>query len=53
LDCHAKLGKNISREIILDIVKILFDYRSYEKSELTELIHCFFYYQLEKKLQVE
>lgn len=52
-DCHAKLGKNISRETILGMVIIIFDFRSFEKSELTKFTHSFFCYQLEEQLEVE
>lgn len=53
VDRHAKLGKNISKEIILGMVIIIFDSRSLEKSELTKLTHSFSCYQLEKQLEVE
>lgn len=35
------------------MVLIVFDYRSFEKSELRKLTHSFFCYQWEKHLEVE
>lgn len=44
VDCHAKLGQNISRKNILGMVKIVFDYRCFQNLEMTKLTHSFFCY---------
>lgn len=42
VDHHAKLGKKISREKILDMVIIIFVYRSFEKSRADKTYTFFF-----------